>query len=179
MRGVGKIEKEGGIGRPRKYGTAAAFRRAVEGYFRSITRTVNVKDTDTGLALLNDDLEPVRVPEYIVPPSFTDMLLWLGISKKTWCNYANGDNADIAWVCDRAKARIEAYLERELMTRQKGVQGIIFNLSSNYAWKEKREIEVGTETRKALAAGGMTMEEKMELIRAAAAEAGEDGQDED
>lgn len=166
--------KESGLGRPRKYGTALSFRRAVEGYFRSITRTVNVKDPDTDMALLNDDLKPVKVPEYIVPPSFTDMLLYLGISKKTWCNYANGNDPDMAWVCDRAKARLEAYLERELMTRQKGVQGIIFNLSANYAWKEKREVEVGTETRKALAAGGMTMEEKMELIKAAAAEAGED-----
>lgn len=171
-------EKEGGIGRPKRFNTAAAFSRAVEAYFRSITRTVTVKDQDTGMVMLNDDEKPVLVTEYIVPPSFQALLLHLGISKKTWCNYANGGNQDIAWVCDRAKARIEAYLERELMTRQKGVQGIIFNLTANYAWKEKREVEVGTETRKALTSGSMTMEEKMELIRVAAKEAGGDGSEE-
>lgn len=160
-------KKEGAVGRPRKYETAGALKRAVERYFASITKTAVVID-DNGFPVFNDAGEKIMRVEYVVPPSMSALMLFLGITKKTWSNYANSENREYVWVCDRAKARIEAYLEEQLLTRKKGIQGVIFNLSSNFAWKEKREIEVGSETRKALAASGMTMEEKMALIRAAA-----------
>ncbi len=169
-----KKTPEGAVGRPRKYASPAALRKAVERYFASISRTVTVRD-ENGFPALNDAGDQVMRQEYVVPPSMSALMLHLGISKKTWCNYARSENEEYVWVCDRAKARIEAYLEEQLLTRKKGIQGVIFNLSSNFAWKEKREVEVGSETRKALAAtAGMTMEEKLELIKAAALEAAAD-----
>ncbi len=169
-----KQTTEGAVGRPRKYASPAALRKAVERYFASISRTAAVVD-DNGFPVFNDAGDHVMRLEYVVPPSMSALMLYLGISKKTWSNYANSEIEGYAWVCDRAKARIEAYLEEQLLVRKKGIQGVIFNLSSNFAWKERREVEVGSETRKALAAtAGMTMEEKLELIKAAALEAAAD-----
>lgn len=163
----------GTLGRPRRFETAAALRKAVEAYFDSISRTCVVLD-DEGNDVLTDDGAPVKVREFIVPPSMSGLMLSLGITRKTWSNYASSEREDIRWICERAKGIIEDYLERQLLTRQKGVQGIIFNLSANFNWREKREIEVGNETRRTLETAGMTMEEKLELIRRMA-EASEDG----
>lgn len=172
-------------GRPRKYKTPAALSRAVEAYFLSITREAKLTEwVDTGertprgkpvLAerdVLGADGQPVYRTVYTSPPTVTGLCLALGISRDTWENYA-GDAAysGYADVCRAAKLRLEAYLEEELLSREKGVQGIIFNLQNNYGWREKREVELGEATRRAVRTEAMTMEEKLALIRRASAAA--------
>lgn len=118
-------------GRPKKY-TKKGLREAIERYFRSISRKIPARD-DTGGIIRNDDGEEIKVVQFVVPPSVTGMCLYLGIDRSTWQNYADAAlHPELAGICQGARTRIEAYLEQELLTREKGVQGIIFNLQNNY-----------------------------------------------
>jgi hypothetical protein len=57
--------------------------------------------------------------------------------------------------------------------REKGVDGIKFNLANNYGWSAKREIEVGEQTRKAMSIDNMSMAEKLAMLKAAMADIGD------
>lgn len=168
-------------GRPKKY-TAKAFRDAVEAWFRSIT--VEAYDE----AVLNLDGEPILRRTYAKPPTISGLCLALGIDRSTWQNYADPEkNPKHAPICEDVRLRIEAYLEEQLLTREKSLQGIIFNLQNNYGWRERHEhaqtVELGAKTREVVAQN-LTMDEKFALIREAAAEIaeadhGEDGDEEE
>jgi len=155
-------------GRPKKY-TKKSLERAVDGYFASISRTVDALDGH-GRPMRNDAGDPIRVTEYVRPPSVGGLCLYLGIDRSTWQNYADRElHPELAEITAYARVRMEAYLEEQLLTREKNVQGLIFNLQNNYGWREKREVELGGETRRTVAestgAGGMSIAEKMALLR--------------
>jgi hypothetical protein len=152
-------------GRPKKY-TAKTLEQAVNRYFKSISCTRNAMD-EFGKEIMNDDGEPITYTAYVRPPSISALCLFLGIEKRTWANYA--EQEAMAPVVENTKARVEAYLEEQLTIREKGVQGIIFNLQNNYGWKQKQEVELGEKTRKDLNVQSMSLEEKLEACRKAAA----------
>lgn len=167
-----------------KYDTAKKLARAIEDYFASISRTVTVTElvptgeyTQKGMPVMapqkvtNDNGDEIRRVEFCSPPSITDLCLHLGITRETWRTYCDPDiHPEFSDTTTRTRARIEAYLERELLTREKSVQGIIFNLQNNYGWKEKKEVELGSGAVRAVASVGMTTEEKMALLREMAGE---------
>lgn len=127
-------------GRPRKYKTKKALETAIESYFNSISRTVPV--TNLGVKVTNDAGELMHRTEYLRPPSISGMCLYLGIERSTWQNYCNPKlHPEFQDVTAMARVRIEAYLEEELLTREKNVQGIIFNLQNNYGWRNKPDKE--------------------------------------
>lgn len=166
-------------GRKPKY-TRRTLRAAVDRYFRSISYTASVLNRD-GKPVLNDDGEEIKLLRYAKPPCKSALCMFLGIERSTWQNYADaGLHPELADICEEACARFEAYLEEELLTRQKSVQGIIFNLQNNYGWKQKQEVELGEDTRRQMAAGSVSLEEKLALIAsehaARAAAADEDGE---
>lgn len=152
-------------GRPKKY-TAKTLEQAVNRYFKSISCTRNAMDLE-GNQIFNDDGEPITYTAYVRPPSISALCLSLGIEKRTWANYAEQET--MAPVVENTKARVEAYLEEQLTIREKGVQGIIFNLQNNYGWKQKQEVELGEKTRKDLNVQSMSLEEKLDACRKAAA----------
>lgn len=159
-------------GRLKKY-TKKSLREAIEAYFRSISHTVSVRD-DTGGIIRNDDGEDIRTVQFVVPPSITGLCLYLGIDRSTWQNYADAEkHPELVGICQGARTRIEAYLEQELLTREKGVQGIIFNLQNNYGWKQKQEVELGKDTRESMKHAA-TYHEKLALLRADDGESDED-----
>lgn len=166
------------VGRPRKY-VARTLEAAIERYFASISRTEKVCD-EAGNVLYNDLGEAIVATVYVVPPKVSGLCLYLGIDRSTWANYCDAEqHPELASVVQRAQMQMEDYLVGELLTRTKGVQGVIFNLQNNYGWREKREVEVGPATRRA-ACAGMSMREKMELIaEVAGMQAGEDVSDGD
>ena len=174
-----------GAGRPKKY-TRKGLEKAVEGYFASISRKVRVLDED-GEAVYNDIGESIWVTEYIRPPTVSGLCLYLGIDRSTWQNYADRRlHPELQEITAYAKMRMETYLEEQLLTREKNVQGLVFNLQNNYGWREKREVELGGETREAVSAGvqaqSMSIAEKMALLteqREALAEAEQDAPAED
>lgn len=174
-----------GAGRPKKY-TKKGLETAVEGYFASISHKVRVLDED-GEAVYNDVGESIWVREYIRPPTVSGLCLYLGIDRSTWQNYADPRlHPEFRKITAYAKMRMEAYLEEQLLTREKNVQGLIFNLQNNYGWREKRKVELGGETRQAVAdsaqAHSMSIAEKIALLaeqREALAEAEQDDPAED
>ena len=150
-------------GRPKKY-TRKKLREETERYFRSISRTVPARD-DTGGIIRNDDGDEIQLLQYVVPPSIAGLCLQLGIDRSTWQNYADpAQHPEMTDVTAGARARIEAYLEQELLTREKGLQGIIFNLQNNYGWRQKQEVELGEKTRSSMDAGEMRMADKLALL---------------
>lgn len=162
--------------RKTKY-TKKTLSEAVNAYFSSISYTVVAKDED-GCELRNDDGKEILVRKYATPPSISGLCLDLGIDRSTWQNYADARlHPEMKAVTEEARARIEVYLEEELLTRRKGVQGIIFNLQNNYGWKQKQEIELGADTRKQMAGYNVSLDEKLALIAdARSALAEEDGE---
>ena len=125
----------------------------------------HITDNSGGI-IRNDDDEEIKVVQFVVPPSVTGMCLYLGIDRSTWQNYADAAlHPELAGICQGARTRIEAYLEQELLTREKGVQGIIFNLQNNYGWKQKQEVELGKDTRESMKHAA-TYHEKLALLRA-------------
>lgn len=156
-----------GAGRPKKY-TKKSLQEAVDGYFSSISRTVTARD-EQGELMYNDAGFEIKITQYIRPPSVGGLCLHLGIDRSTWQNYADTSlHPDLAGVVAQARMRMEAYLEEQLLTREKNVQGLIFNLQNNYGWREKREVELGGETRQTVAAGAqaqsMSIAEKVALL---------------
>lgn len=149
----------GQFGRPKTYRTPAALRRAVGAYFDSIEFT---RDVSAGN-------KKIKLTDYAQPPGIGALCLHLGISRRTWANYCDEKKYPMfAPICEEAKLRIEAYLENELVSRQKGsLQGIIFNLQNNYDWKQKNEIELGEKTRET--AESLSLSEKIAFIKRAAA----------
>ena len=173
-------------GKPRIYKTPEDFRKAVETYFDSITRERKLtewvdsgKRTNNGKPLMEErevlglDGQPVMVFDYVVPPTMPALLLSIGVSKTAWHDYRNREG--YAEVCADAKLRIEAHLAEQAVIRD-NPRGVMFTLENNYGWRSSQEVELGRETRSALAMD-MTMAEKMALIRAAAAEAEADDDD--
>lgn len=157
--------------------TAKSLEEAVDGYFRRISKLVQVTLPDGSLAT-NADGEFVWKILYFVPPSITALCLELGIDRRTWANYAADEKK--GKIVELARARIEAYLQEQLLTREKGVQGVIFNLTANYGWREKKEVGFSEETRKSLEKRRepMTMEEKLALLQEAEAIVRDHGEEE-
>lgn len=162
------------VGRPQKY-TKKTLEKAVLRYFDSITYDAIARDA-TGQAIKNKLGEPIMLECYAKPPSKMDLCLFLGIDRGTWLNYCNHDeHPEFKAITDYVHLRCEAYLAGELVVRERGVDGIKFNLANNYGWSAKREIEVGEKTRKALSVDSMSMAEKMTMLKSALADLGEGG----
>lgn len=162
------------LGRPRSYQTPEKLEAAVEGYFHSISREVTVTEPrETGkrdsfghplyewIPVRNDRGEEIRRREFSVPPTVTGLCRALGISRQTWANYAAQEG--YAPVVERAKAVVMEWLEEQLLTRPKGVQGIIFALQNMADWKIRGELEAGRRLLDALDLSRLTDEELREL----------------
>lgn len=174
------------IGRPKKYGSAGALKKAVDAYWESISyRVPAVISTPTGEVdedgrilyaskLLTEDRDgigkPKTIVKYLEPPSVAGLLLYLGVSRSTWSEYRH--NKALGPVVAYWDARYEAYLVDRLETG-KHISGVIFNLEHNFGWKHRQEIGMDRETRKAVTASGMTLDEKRALLEQAAKDFGE------
>ena len=162
-------------GRPKKYKSKKALYEAVEDYFASICCTITVHN-EIGDVVVNDLGDPIIQKKYVVPPTISGLCLRLGIDRRTWNNYCDEKlHPEFQIITSTAKARIEAWLEEELICREKNVRGVIFNLQNNFGWREKKEMELGGETRKVMAAESLSLEEKLRLIEETAAEMQADG----
>lgn len=165
------------MARQKKY-TAATLGKACERYFAAITRRVKVtemvdsgKRDDKGHVILipvpvkNTLGEEVEVTEYIIPPSMHELHVFLGIDKSTWSRYMaeSEDYARVgAWVFERMKA----WNEHEMLTREgKNLKGILFNLTNNYGYSEKKEVELGERATKTVTAVSIPLEDRQEMLR--------------
>ena len=165
----------GKSGAPMKY-TAPELEKAVERYFRTISRTEVITERVTVMIdgvpeehveeVRNDEGEPAMRTRWLKHPSISGLCLALKIDPKTWGNYADAKkNPRHAPICAWAKLVCKCYLEELMCTKEKSVQGVIFNYTVNYLNREKEE---AANAQPASAVEGMSMKEKLALIRRAA-----------
>ena len=159
--------------RKKKYRTATALGKAVNAYFDSVSHTeyVTVGDSINPRRVKSDSGTYIIKREFLVPPSISALCLKLGISRQTWSEYSDPKkNPEFAEVCEMARLVIEVYLEEHLLTRRKGVQGIIFNLKNNFGWSENADSSVNEDENTGEdSLEGMSFDEKIALISDASA----------
>lgn len=103
-------------GRPPKYETPEEMQAAIDAYFA---------EEDT--------------------PTVTGLALALGFESRHGLLYYENDKEGFLTTIKRAKARIEAHYEKDLVTRNGSVTGLIFNLKNNFGWKDAQEHTIVTE----------------------------------
>lgn len=164
-----KKKRTGAVtGRQKVFKTPGAMMNRANEYFDSISVRDFVKDA-SGEAILNENGNKLWYTKYLIPPSVQDLCLFLGIVPRTWEKYCQRE--EFHDVTAQIRLLLEGYLVRELNTREldgRKIDGIKFNLTHNYNWKEKREVELGAETRRDTVAA-MSLAEKQRLLREAAA----------
>lgn len=141
--------------------TAKALETAVNEYFNGISYSAPIVD-ESGKPVRNELGNPVIKVEFITPPSITGLCLQLGITRRTWSNYGRDDK--LGRIVERARARIELYLEEQLMTRTKGVTGVIFNLQANFGWRQRQEVELGERAARSMELSGVPLSERRALL---------------
>lgn len=144
------------MGAKKKY-SAAGLQKAVDKYFRSISREkVFTESVATGRKdgmgheiyeekpVVNFLGEELKVIEYLVPPTVGGLSAFLGVHRSTWNAWCDSSKyPEYAEVTQDAMGRIHSYLEQESLTRPgKDLKGVIFNLENNYGYKERQKIEV-------------------------------------
>lgn len=173
------------MGRPKKY-TERTLRKAVKAYFRRITRTITIREqVNTGEKdgwghwiytledVKNDDGEPVKVRQFVVPPTVGGLCEALGIHRSTWADYCDPElHPELLEVTAWAREVIQHYLESELLGRDgKNLKGVIFSLQNNFGMSEKKTVELGPKAALAVAVSGAGPEQRAELMKALEEEA--------
>lgn len=144
------------MGAKKKY-TPGALSKAVERYFKSITRQTELTEKaptgqldDKGHEIyerrpvFNSLGEKVVYTEYLFPPSVGDLSTFLGIHRSTWNTWCNHEeHPEFQEITEWAMNQLHAYLERESLTRSgKDLKGILFNLENNYGYKEQQKVVI-------------------------------------
>lgn len=150
------------MGRRPIYDSPKKLEKAVRKYFDGISFWEDSRE-------INALGQHLRVRRWIEPPSMAGLCLALKIEKSTWARYSDSrQHPDLAPVCAWAKYVVEQYLYGKSLTEN--CRGAIFNLQANFGYSERQEVELGRQSRAVAAKNGMTMDEKLALIRAAAGE---------
>ncbi len=132
----------------RRWRSAAALEEAVEGYFRSISRTVTAEER--GSPILNDAGEPIRYREYVIPPTICGLCEYLGISRATWTGFADPRlHPEFRGAAAIARDRMQDWSQRALLSR-KDVRGLIYILQNAQDLPEEREQSLSLADRKAI-----------------------------
>ncbi len=175
------------MGAPRKY-NEKSLKRAVERYFRSISRMVPLTErVDTGekdeyghtvyqdVPVVNQLGEPVEVLEYLVKPTVSGLCLRLRIHASTWNEWRDSEKyPEFADITARAMELIRADRDQRLLT-EKNVKGVIFDLQVNHGCQAKTEIELGPRGAAAvMAASSIPVSERSALLREIAEEFGQE-----
>ena len=129
----------------KKY-TGRSLLEAVDGYFSSISRTVEATErVETGAKtfveqpILSDSGEPIRYREYVVPPTLWGLCEYLGITPKTWAGYCDRTkHPEMQDAVLRAGGLMQEWKEQALLTR-KDVRGIIYHIQNNMGGLELPE----------------------------------------
>lgn len=142
-----------------KYRRPAELRRAVEAYFSGISCERCVTG-DKGEPLLNHRGEEITELYYAVPPTVSGMCRALGISTRTWQNYADPDkHPEFAEIAAFVHTALMDYLEGESLRRKTAVQGVLYQMEK----EDGREVPAPPKE----CAG---IREKLEMIARAAKE---------
>lgn len=104
------------IGRPRRWQDAEAFDAAINAFFADCDRLGK-------------------------PYTITALALHLGLTRRQLIEYAENAPEPLRNSIKHARARCEAWVEQQLLTRDKQVVGHIFWLKNNAGWRDVQEVE--------------------------------------
>lgn len=139
------------------YRTKAGLEQAVEGYFRSISRTETVKEpVGTGRfdnygheimrlePVLNDDGEEIRQRVFHIPPTRGGLCSYLGISNSTWLRYCDKEeNPKFADITEWAEDQLLNWRNGQLLIRSgKHIRGLEVEMNLNYGKSVKQTVEI-------------------------------------
>lgn len=135
----------------------------VEKYFLSISGKIPVMID--GEPLEDRDGNAVMIDSYITPPTLTGLANYLGINRRTLLNWAKDEKCRYHDCVEMAKQRIEQYLE-ERLTTARHTDGVKFSLVNNFreSWTDKKELEIGPETRRSEALTAVSLADKLAMI---------------
>ena len=139
------------MARPPKY-TKKALREAVERYFDSITREVDLTEkVDSGkrdsyghviydtVKIKNKLGEVAKATEYLVPPTLGGLCAFLMINQSTWSRWSNKDDyPQYEEIIAQTKERLLTWRQEQVLLR-KDVKGLIWDLETNYGCGQKKE----------------------------------------
>ena len=121
----------------KRWKSAGALEAAVERYFRSISRTVTAMER--GAPILNDNGEPIRCREYVVPPTVWGLCEALGISRATWESYCDPQHhPEFRAATALARDLMQDWSQRALLSRR-DVRGLIYILQNSPEQSAARE----------------------------------------
>ena len=149
-------------GQPKAY-TPRTLKKAVDRYFASISRVVQVKEPiPTGqldkyghpiveyVPVENSLGEKVFTTEYLIKPSRAGLARFLGIHRSTWDNYRDQPEVypEFQEIVEDAEDRIFAWTHEQLLTRSgKDVKGIVVELEHSWGYKQERQEDPGAGAR--------------------------------
>ena len=112
----------------KRWRSAGALEEAVDRYFRSISRTVTAEER--GAPIRNDEGEPIRYREYVVPPTVWGLCQFLGISRATWESCCDPRrHPEFRDAAALARDLFQDWSQRALLSR-KDVRGLIYILQN-------------------------------------------------
>lgn len=135
------------MGRWKKYKSAQQLSKAVDDYFRRISRTEVVKEpVGTGrldryghevvemVPVCNDDGEEIKQRVFYVPPTRGGLCSHLRISRDTWKRYCNREaNPEFAEITEWAEDQLINWRDGQLHERDdKHIKGLLHDLEANY-----------------------------------------------
>ena len=111
---------------------------------RAIETTVKAHPTLFTRIVLNDEGEPIRFREYVVPPTVWGLCEHLGISRATWDSYCDPRrHPQFRSAAALARDLMQDWSQRALLSR-KDVRGLIYILQNAQDQSGEREEETGS-----------------------------------
>ncbi len=120
------------FGRPPKFEKPEDLAKKVEAYF---------KWCDDQGQTTTDSKGNERVIRK--PYTITGLCVYLGISRHTWCEYA--DKPEFRDITEAAKLRVENYTEESALTGRANPVFSIFSLKNNFGWVDQQTINTTQE----------------------------------
>ena len=106
-------------GRPLKYKTVEEMQEVIDRYF-------------------------IQCDKEKRPYTVTGLAMALDLDRKALISY--GDKEEFSYAIKKAKAKVERWLEENLVSGQGNATGIIFNLKNNYGYKDRQELDANVNT---------------------------------
>lgn len=74
-------------------------------------------------------------------PTIAELAYFLGFADRRGLLYYHHNKEEFNDTIKKARMRIEMAIEKELITRNGTVTGLIFNLKNNFGWKDTQDIK--------------------------------------
>lgn len=139
------------MARPKKY-TRKALREAVERYFDSISREIEITEkVDSGkrdsyghviwdtVPVENKLGEVAKATEYLVPPTLGGLCSFLEIDQSTWSRWNDKKKyPSYAEIIEDVRQRMIVWRQEQVLTR-KHIAGLVWDMETNWGAKQKNE----------------------------------------